>query len=887
MSLMGKLLGGVGGSLVAGGATEGTAMMKEAKAEDKATLNNLLKSMGDKFNTFAANKANASKKLTRLASVGSILQELDPDAFFGYSSKNMTDLVRSLEAIGGEGKAIETYMAQKKDDTYSLIPQIEKTDETAIDESDETATDASVQTDAALTRSSLAPVGSRTGIEEAFKGKSYGKLQRDTLAQLGISEADYNAMVSSQGLLDSGPSTASFKFTLNDTKDPLYSTLLSHDKDTLSRLLNPKGNEENIIVGYESTGTPGGQPVITPVTIPYAEASKTYIAGMQTLKMEQESPGSSEKSEEELKNLKIRLLGLQRGLMVPNLEAAGPDIQNILSVFAPMEKKILDAAVNESTAPILRAFLNETHLQIINSKYDLLNNIEDKGARTPENNDKLETLRKLITNASEMFLPENRIVSPLELHNNLKSRINNLVNRVNANPSVFTMEERINIAKLEQKYEVALALPENTKEEISLKTAQLFKLEEIVALNYGKATEIKEVEDIDDWTKRAQLIVKDLIATKQLDASQEEDAITQIASDLASGWGLRTVDTDKGPKTFITKLIMNDTTGRLEKIEEAVSTFLPSGEQVILTGKVAIDNKEAIETALRGIQTTGDLTKLVTKHPAAFNTIFVGVHKSLTDASDMFNVLSGNPDGGLFSNVNVFGLKGKEYEDVVQNAQGLATTLLAQAKDVLFDDPRLSDKDLQIVKMFIAVLNEGVNTIGITRATTAMSVIRQALAATWLMRTADATDLSVTPANTHGFEYELSQESLIKLKDEKGIDFARNYKITHNLNKRLKTDMSKDSLKSRLAKNLMQAIGLDILSAKEAEKLSSKEEELREAKLQMVERELEYAYSNYTINDRDGNKMYSEQYLSPLLANFYNSEQFKKFDIEKFDSENL
>ena len=128
MSLMGKLLGGVGGSLVAGGATEGTAMMKEAKAEDKATLNNLLKSMGDKFNTFAANKANASKKLTRLASVGSILQELDPDAFFGYSSKNMTDLVRSLEAIGGEGKAIETYMAQKKDDTYSLIPQIEETD---------------------------------------------------------------------------------------------------------------------------------------------------------------------------------------------------------------------------------------------------------------------------------------------------------------------------------------------------------------------------------------------------------------------------------------------------------------------------------------------------------------------------------------------------------------------------------------------------------------------------------------------------------------------------------------------------------------------------------------------------------------------------------------
>ena len=66
--------------------------------------------------------------------------------------------------------------------------------------------------------------------------------------------------------------------------------------------------------------------------------------------------------------------------------------------------------------------------------------------------------------------------------------------------------------------------------------------------------------------------------------------------------------------------------------------------------------------------------------------------------------------------------------------------------------------------------------------------------------------------------------------------------------------MSKDSLKSRLAKNLMQAVGLDILSAKEAKNLTPEEEELREAKLQMVERELEYAYSNYTINDRDGKK---------------------------------
>lgn len=884
MSLMGKLLGGVGGSLVAGGAVEGTKMMQEAKAENKATLNNLLQSMGEKFNTFSANKAAASKELTRLADASSALKGLDPDMFGTYSNKQMTDLVRNLESIGGEGKAIATYLASKQDSTYSLVPQVLEDTSDTSDTSDDS--DAVTQTGAVLAKSSLAPVGDRTGIEEAFKGKSYGKLQREALAQLGISEAEYNAMVANQGALDSGPRTATFKFTLNDTKDPLYSTLLSHDKDTLSRLLNPKGNEENIIVGYESTGTPGGQPVITPVTIPYTEASKTYIAGMQTLKMEQESPGSSGKSEEELKNLKIRLLGLQRGLMVPNLEAAGPDIQNILSIFNPMEKKILDAAVNESTSPILRAFLNETHLQIINSKFDLLNSIEDNGVRNPENNDKLETLRTLITNASEMFLPENRIVSPLELHNNLKSRINNLVNRVNANPSVFTMEERINIAKLEQQYEVALALPENTKEEISRKTVQLFKLEEIVALNYGKATEIKEAEDIDDWTKRAQLIVKDMIASEQLDASQEEDAITQIAARLAAGWGLRTVDTDKGPKTFITKLIKNDATKRLELIEEAISTFLPSGEQVILTGKVAIDNKEAIETALRGIQTTGDLTKLVTKHPAAFNTVFTAVHKSLTDISDMVNVLSGNPEGGLFSKVNVFGLSSKEYGDVVQDAQGSATTLLAQAKDVLFDDPRLSDRDLQIVKYFIAVLNEGVNTIGITRATTAMSVIRQALAATWLMRTADATDLSVTPANTHGFEYELSQESLIKLKEEKGYEFAANYQIAHNLNKRLKTDMSKDSLKSRLAKNLMQAVGLDILSAKEAKNLTPEEEELREAKLQMVERELEYAYSNYTINDRDGKKMYSEQYLSPLLANFYNSKQFKEFDVEEFDRKN-
>ena len=43
---------------------------------------------------------------------------------------------------------------------------------------------------------------------------------------------------------------------------------------------------------------------------------------------------------------------------------------------------------------------------------------------------------------------------------------------------------------------------------------------------------------------------------------------------------------------------------------------------------------------------------------------------------------------------------------------------------------------------------------------------------------------------------------------------------------------------------------------------------------------------NYTINDRDGKKMYSEQYLSPLLANFYNSKQFKEFDVEEFDRKN-
>ena len=873
MSLMAKLLA----SGVAGASTEGTAIIKEAGADNKARLNGLLKSMGDKFNTFAANKAAASKKLTRLADASSALKGLDPDMFGTYSNKQMTDLVRNLESIGGEGKAIETYLASKQDSTYSLVPQVLQ--DTADD------SDAVTQTEAALAKSSLAPVGDRTGIEEAFKGKSYGKLQRDALAQLGISEAAYNAMVANQGALDSGPITATFKYQINtgnsgvDVVKEFHSSAMESISSNSAR----QDKFKNVTIIKKGAGDDGEEKYISE-SIDFDVASQMYISNYSKIINTSEFSNLSEEAQNNLLN---ETQGLQRALVTPKFAAMPQSMKDMLALLAKNRELVSTLAYEKDGNRALQSIL-KSNLNAINEKeIELHNLMQDNGQ--PISGKEAEAMNLFtemsgVLNASLTLYDsdEYRDLNEDEIFAKLGERVSRTVKNANGRGDIFNIEELKYINTLELKFYRLMNEPSSAE-----KIIKLTNLQSEIAELQSRASQVAEPTPT-QLEERASAIVDNMIANNPHLGTQREKLMVDIKAMLASPFPPQVMDMGFGDRYYQNMLIpLSD--GKTKVVTLPISAYYEDGAEVVLTGKVKRENDEAIENLVKGMRNAGDIMQIAMRSPMAF-TALSNVGKAMGDAKDFFNALKGT--GVLFNaQEEIEGYKNDSFvnriipdAETAQAVDSASIALLGQAKDVLFDDPRLSDQDLAIVKMYIAVLNQGVRTIGATRAFHAMHMIQRAMAADWAIRTHKATSRNETsdaylPTRSQIYNPP-SAEKIAELQNSDKME-DRNAALVIQYNQMFGVNLGQDSIATRLTETLLAQNGTKLLTVSEIEKMNegarpgeaSDEYKAYLGMLQTIADSVHYAMEHAENYNKEG---YKQNFMSAGFMTYTKSPDYEK-----------
>lgn len=143
--------------------------------------------------------------------------------------------------------------------------------------------------------------------------------------------------------------------------------------------------------------------------------------------------------------------------------------------------------------------------------------------------------------------------------------------------------------------------------------------------------------------------------------------------------------------------------------------------------KVKKHNAEIMVRNTSSIMDIGEALEILGRHPNAFN-LFGAIGRKGRDGIDMFNSAFDTEWGEGYVTADL------------QKATQLVIPLLSTAKNRLFQDPRLSDRDLAIVLDYVGVIRQsGELGLGKSNAFAALTQLRKALIADQMMRMAEQT----------------------------------------------------------------------------------------------------------------------------------------------------
>ena len=163
--------------------------------------------------------------------------------------------------------------------------------------------------------------------------------------------------------------------------------------------------------------------------------------------------------------------------------------------------------------------------------------------------------------------------------------------------------------------------------------------------------------------------------------------------------------------------IVLDANGNLAT--KPVYHFQESSSQRVAPPNVAKNANKTIDNTIGSMATIGRLNVALRNVPELFNVLGEG-RIYLSDFADFF----GRPD-----------LAEQFKGSVVENAQRDAISFIKAAKDDIFDDPRLSDQDLFLIKRYVGLLDQP--TIGATRAAGALQGLMRVFATSQALAYAD------------------------------------------------------------------------------------------------------------------------------------------------------
>ena len=282
-----------------------------------------------------------------------------------------------------------------------------------------------------------------------------------------------------------------------------------------------------------------------------------------------------------------------------------------------------------------------------------------------------------------------------------------------------------------------------------------------------------------------------------------------------------------------------------------VDKYFSSGQKEIFSKK-QIDEKK-IKYA-KQVESSVNISKVVNAYFEDSNfTNFVGQFKFLiSDGRDLINAISGTRGKEELPGFNI------------QSAQVGRTSsigLLGSAKDLIFDDPRLSDQDLDIVMDYVIAIRKG-GIIGERRGVAGLSIIHGMQIQKAILNQYDIDQKRTQPLIVR-FK-PLSEEELGKLSSyNKTL-----YKIEEKLGFQI-TDKAEANHTKTMFGRIMSHLGTRILTKEQVEKLSRKEMNKYSDQLDYAIGVMKIATSEidlYANNGVDKRNEISSYYLSQSLA---------------------
>ena len=253
--------------------------------------------------------------------------------------------------------------------------------------------------------------------------------------------------------------------------------------------------------------------------------------------------------------------------------------------------------------------------------------------------------------------------------------------------------------------------------------------------------------------------------------------------------------------------------------------------------KIFQENKTLIQRGTQNLQKIFELRNVLKQFPNAFS-IEGDIRVAVGGVLDLF---------GMENYVKALGA------DKILMSKQFRTSFVSSVKDELFDDPRLSDQDLRLVLNYIAILDNPLSGPTLSRA--ALIGIEKAM----------LNSMSVRIAQNYP---ELA---------------SFHYKVDDSGNTTNAIDFSKDSVASRMMKNLMSAeYGINYADNFIRGKIN--ETDYKRSVLtnyKMVKNSLA-AINAYRLHEKSGSQT-QFKYTSENLFNVRDLKQFKKVNIENHE----
>jgi len=223
-----------------------------------------------------------------------------------------------------------------------------------------------------------------------------------------------------------------------------------------------------------------------------------------------------------------------------------------------------------------------------------------------------------------------------------------------------------------------------------------------------------------------------------------------------------------------------------------LNEFSQNGVKGVPRPKIISDNNKKLKINATSISRVGGIIQSVSKYKLGYVSFIADTVKGVSTGTDIFNAI-------FKTNVNLVpdSLDASALQKMRQDGIGL----IAAAKDQLFNDPRLSDRDLKIVLDYVGVIQSN---IGNTQAIAAMYGLQTALLKDSALRMAQNNPSLAVNGPTDDSE----QANVVKILGKDGAVVNRT-----------------ESISSRLLHANADAMGIKLLSKQAVQKLAQEKPE--------------------------------------------------------------